>query len=331
MINSRGLSPVSGLQPQFIMLIWRFCIGVPIVVGVVILTYLDMVISNWVQLRGVVLLPIFLVVIGFLCDEVLDLLEAGGLHPRRTTVYTGTLGMAACCWLACAVQEYKSDFVGEMVSPHGWHWAATASLLTLLAFAGGIIIGFAGEILRYTKPGGTLINLSGAMFAISYIGLLSCFIIQLRMAFEIKAVLSLVVVAKMCDIGAYTVGRICGVHKVTPILSPGKTLEGMIGGILFAVLGAWLWFDFVIPWAFSTSWFSGTPRHISIIGWVTFGIAVGAGAILGDLSESLIKRDVMRKDSSRWMPGFGGFLDIFDSLLISAPIAYLWWAFHLVA
>jgi len=57
---------------------------------------------------------------------------------------------------------------------------------------------------------------------------------------------------------------------------------------------------------------------------------VAISGVLGDLSASLIKRDVKRKDSSSWMPGFGGFLDIFDSLLIAAPVAYAWWAFRFV-
>jgi len=359
------------------MLFWRILLGIPIIAGVAVLAYLDMWLSDQVQVRGIILLPLFLVVVGFLCDEILDLLEAGGLHPRRSTVWIGILAMTFCCWLACAVQEYKSEeavsgfrqeitgnnffttestegtessqiqslsglcaLCGEekrdsyllaKASPHGWHWAATASLITLLAMAGGMIIVFAGEILRYARPGGTLINLAGAVFAISYIGLLACFIIQLRMAFGIAAVLSLVVVAKMCDTGAYAVGRIFGTRKMIPSISPGKTIEGFLGGIAFAILGAWIWFNVVIPLAFRTTWFAGDPHGVSLLGWLSFGLVVAISSVLGDLSASLIKRDVKRKDSSSWMPGFGGFLDIFDSLLIAAPVAYAWWAFRLVS
>ena len=313
------------------MLVWRILLGVPIIAGVVVLAYLDLWLSDHFRVRGVILLPLFLVVIGFLCDELLDLLEAGGLHPRRSTVWIGTLAMAVCCWLACAVQEYKSEIIGEAVSLHGWHWAATASLITLLAMAGGLIIVFAGEICRYARPGGTLINLAGAVFAISYIGLLACYIIQLRMAFGIAAILSLVVVVKMCDTGAYTVGRIFGTHKMIPSISPGKTIEGFLGGIVFAVFGAWLWFNVVIPFAFSTRWFVGDSHRVSPVSWLSFGLVVAVSAVLGDLAASLIKRDVKRKDSSSWMPGFGGFLDIFDSLLIAAPVAYALWAFRIVA
>ena len=312
------------------MLIWRLTLGIPLILAVAGLTYLDMLLSDQLRVRGVILLPLFLVIVGFLCDEILDLLEAGGLHPRRSAVWIGVLAMTFCSWLACAVQEYKSDIIGETVSRHGWHWAATASLVTLLAMAGGMIVAFAGEIRRYARPGGTLINLAGAVFAISYIGLLSCFIIQLRMAFGIAAVLSLVVVTKMCDTGAYTVGRIFGMHKMIPSISPSKTMEGFLGGILFAVFGSWFWFNVMIPVAFSTKWFEGDPHRVTVIGWLSFGLVVAISGVLGDLSASLIKRDVKRKDSSSWMPGFGGFLDIFDSLLIAAPVAYAWWAFRFV-
>ena len=310
------------------MLFWRIFLGIPIIAGVAGLAYLDLWLAEHVRVRGIILLPLFLVIIGFLCDEILDLLEAGGLHPRRSTVWVGAFAMVVCCWLACAVQEYKSEM--EPVSPHGWHWAATASLITLLAMAGGLIIVFAGEILRYARPGGTLINLAGAVFAISYIGLLACFMIQLRMAFGIAAVLSLVVVAKMCDTGAYAVGRMVGTRKMIPTISPGKTVEGFLGGLVFAILGAWLWFNVVIPFAFRTTWFDGDPNQVSPLGWLSFGLAVAVSSVLGDLAASLIKRDVKRKDSSSWMPGFGGFLDIFDSLLLAAPVAYAWWAFRLV-
>lgn len=312
---------------HFIMLIWRLGIGIPVILGFVFLSYLDMWVSEWFRIHGIILLPLFLICIGFLCDEVLDLLEAGGLCPRRSTVYVGTLSLAVCSWLTWVFLEFKSEVRGELVYPYSWNWASTASLLTLLALGGGIIIAFVGEMRRYSRPGGTTVNLAGAVFAITYIGLLCSFIIQLRMAFGLRAVLSLVVVTKLCDTGAYTIGRIFGVHKMVPGISPGKTVEGMIGGIAFSVIGAWLWFNHIVPFAFNTKWIPGNYDLSSFLGWFTFGIAVAISGALGDLAESLLKRDVKRKDSSRWMPGFGGFLDIFDSLLLAAPVAYTWWVF----
>jgi phosphatidate cytidylyltransferase len=65
-------------------------------------------------------------------------------------------------------------------------------------------------------------------------------------------------------------------------------------------------------------------------GWLAYGLIVGVAGMLGDLAESLIKRDLGRKDSSDWMPGFGGVLDVLDSILFAAPVAYLCWALGLV-
>jgi phosphatidate cytidylyltransferase len=70
------------------------------------------------------------------------------------------------------------------------------------------------------------------------------------------------------------------------------------------------------------------PQHIATApwwGWIAFGVIVGIAGMIGDLAESLFKRDMGRKDSSNWLPGFGGVLDIVDSLLIAAPVAYLCW------
>jgi phosphatidate cytidylyltransferase len=61
-----------------------------------------------------------------------------------------------------------------------------------------------------------------------------------------------------------------------------------------------------------------------------YGLVVGLSGMVGDLAESLLKRDAQMKDSSKWIPGFGGMLDIFDSLLLAGPVAFAWWAFDLV-
>jgi phosphatidate cytidylyltransferase len=176
---------------------------------------------------------------------------------------------------------------------------------------------------RYHHPGGVTINLAGAVFAIGYLGLLSCFMIQLYMAYGILAVLSLVLVTKMCDIGAFTVGKMLGWHKMTPVLSPNKTIEGAIGGVLFSCIGAWFWFDVILVH------FDGANRTATL-GWLTFGIAVALIGMVGDLGGSLIKRDSQMKDSGHLVPGFGGILDVFDSLLMTAPIGYFFWVFHIV-
>jgi phosphatidate cytidylyltransferase len=126
------------------------------------------------------------------------------------------------------------------------------------------------------------------------------------------ALASLIATVKMSDTGQYFVGRAFGRHKLAPRVSPGKTWEGVLGGVLFAVIGAGLAF-----------WFSG---RFDLVGVICYAFALAPAGIIGDLAESLLKRDVGVKDSSTWMPGFGGVLDMLDSLLVAAPVAYLFWA-----
>jgi phosphatidate cytidylyltransferase len=132
---------------------------------------------------------------------------------------------------------------------------------------------------------------------------------------------SLIAVVKMGDSGAYTVGRLIGRHKMAPVLSPGKTWEGVAGAIGFAMLGAWMVFR-LMPGSSTRTEFRWQ--------WLVYGAIVGVAGLIGDLAESLIKRDAGRKDSSTWMPGFGGILDVLDSILFAAPIAWILWAIELV-
>ena len=388
------------------MLIWRLSIGIPVVAALVGLCYLD----AKAPAPGLALIPFFLICVYFLCKEALLLLNAGGIYPRRTTIYFGVFGTILLCWASSynslpllielertlaeapsqtlaetgnddvsedakkdeeiaralealetasvalrslqgdeaetgenaanggksgkSVERRDADFDGrgELASRSFWafsdgaQWktAAFASVHTLLAIAAGVLIAFVGEMLRFKLPGGHLINLTGAVFAIVYVGLLGSFLVMLRIAYGVPAVVSMIIVAKLCDVGAYTVGRLIGRHKMAPSLSPGKTIEGAIGGIAFAIFGAWLSVAVLFPLA------TGSPSQTTWVGVVIYGLAVGLAGMLGDLAESLIKRDVMRKDSGTNVPGFGGFLDIYDSLLLAAPVAFGLWAFHVI-
>jgi phosphatidate cytidylyltransferase len=312
------------------MLSRRLIFGTLIIAVLLGFSWLDVCISRygfareivWLP-RGVVLMPAYLVCLVFLTREVLRILNAAGLHPLAYSVYAGNLFIAASCWIANVIQQYNLEVLHHNESTGGWQWASTASFSALLAVAGGVILAFAAEMRRYSHPGGVIINLAGAVFVFAYLGLLSCFMIQLHMAYEIWAILSLIIVTKMCDIGAFTVGKLIGRHRITPGLSPGKTFEGAVGGLLFACAGSWFWFDLMLPYSDK-----GIPTPF--FGWVSFGIAVALTGMVGDLAGSLIKRDSRMKDSGHSVPGFGGVLDVFDSLLMAAPVAYVFWVFGFV-
>jgi phosphatidate cytidylyltransferase len=135
----------------------------------------------------------------------------------------------------------------------------------------------------------------------------------------ILALISLIATVKMSDTGQFWVGRSLGRHKLAPVVSPGKTWEGAVGGVLFAVGTSWVVFTVVADTIVGPG-LVDSPLMI-----VLFGVVVAAAGIVGDLGESMIKRDAGVKDSSNWLPGFGGVLDMLDSLLVAAPVVFLFW------
>ena len=148
-------------------------------------------------------------------------------------------------------------------------------------------------------------NLALTIFSFVYVGLFLSFVVLLRLfGTNVQGMLSLVsliAVVKMGDTGAYTVGRLFGRHKMTPRLSPGKTWEGAAGAMLFVVIGSWAVFDLLGPRLSNRSTELLEPWR-----WIVYGLVVGVAGMIGDLAESLLKRDAGQKDSSTWMPGFGG-------------------------
>lgn len=111
----------------------------------------------------------------------------------------------------------------------------------------------------------------------------------------------------LTDIGAYYIGRHFGKHKLAAVISPNKTIEGSLGGIFFAILGA-----LAVGYAIQLEWYFA----------ITLGLICTVFAQLGDLSESLIKRDAGVKDSGDALPGHGGFLDRTDSFIFTIPVMY---------
>ncbi len=165
---------------------------------------------------------------------------------------------------------------------------------------------------RRRQTNGVIVGLSVTIFGIFYIPWFMTFLIKIRYLDYGAGILSTVVlITKAGDIGAYLLGSRFGRHTLISRVSPNKSREGFLGGILFSLLAA-LAGRFFMPANFSY-------LHLAIVGFL-----LGVLGQLGDLSESLLKRDCGVKDSGWFFPGLGGALDCIDSLLFTAPVFYFW-------
>jgi phosphatidate cytidylyltransferase len=186
----------------------------------------------------------------------------------------------------------------------------------------GTIAAFVWEMWRFRGSNGGAFRVALTVFTLVYLGVLPSFFAQLRWPPGPHSTIALaltVFVPKGNDIGAYfsgrfLTGRVLGRHQMAPKLSPKKTWQGAIGGMVASV---------IVAVAIDAIW-PILPGWIAAVG---FGLTVGLAGVLGDLAESLLKRDLQTKDASQSVPGFGGVLDVIDSLLFAAPVAYLWFRF----
>lgn len=190
----------------------------------------------------------------------------------------------------------------------------------LVAFLAVFMLAVLAEMARYREPGGIVPRLGLVLFAAAYLGLLGSAFAQLRWlsADPVRTswLLGLAIfIPKGADTGAYFAGRAFGRHRMTPYLSPKKTWEGLAGGLTWSALTA-VGFDLVAGGLFGHGMMEAAA----------FGVVVGSVGVLGDLAESLVKRDGYAKDAATSIPGFGGLLDVIDSVLFAAPVAYLWFA-----
>lgn len=172
------------------------------------------------------------------------------------------------------------------------------------------------------ETGRELATLSFELFAVAYVGVLLAATLQLRWLHppDYYWLGAMIVAAKMGDVGAYTFGRLIGGPKMVPRLSPGKTWAGGVGHLMTAGLSAVAWLCWLGPMIFQVPFARWSLPQAAI-----FGIVVGFAGLIGDLAESLIKRDVGVKDAPALLPGFGGLLDLMDSILLAGPVAYAMW------
>lgn len=172
----------------------------------------------------------------------------------------------------------------------------------------------------YRKKGSPLLNSAATLFGALYFSLLFGSFLLIRempRTLDIEYVeagqwlIMLIIVTWVCDTAAYIFGSYFGRHKLMLQVSPNKSVEGTIAGFLFAILAAYACFLWFID-------------HLSSLDCIAIGAIAGSFGQYGDLFESMMKRDADVKDTSNLLPGHGGIMDRFDSLMISAPLMYLY-------
>ena len=189
------------------------------------------------------------------------------------------------------------------------------SLLILLLFP--IIIAFElySKKHDWSRTGSVL---TGYFYVAIPFGLMnSFFLLNHDGIYSIYLLLSFFVVVWCNDIFAYLLGSFFGKHKLFERISPKKTWEGSAGGLLFALLAA-----YILSFIFK-------QLQLSFIEWMFFAVIVVIAATIGDLSESMLKRNAGVKDSGKLMPGHGGVLDRFDAILYATPFVFIYIKFLL--
>jgi phosphatidate cytidylyltransferase len=317
------------------MFLWRLLVATLIVAALVGLGWLDAGASP----PGLWLMPAAVAFTVTATGEAIALARRGGMNPPAGIVHAANLLIVLAPW--APVLGVMRDPVPVQSFPASWasmlgeYWPCFAAARTGSPWAIGtlplwvltvaVMLVFLVEMRRYRTPGGISGDLAAAVFIMVYVGVMLSFAVQLRLAAGLGALASWLIAVKAGDIGAFTAGRLAGRHKIAPLLSPNKTVEGAVGALVFSCLGSWATFTWLVP--------AVSPRDLAVgpsWGWLPFGLLLGVAGMMGDLAESLLKRDVGCKDSSHWLPGFGGVLDILDSLLVTAPLAWACWYCGLV-
>lgn len=225
----------------------------------------------------------------------------GAEKAKRWTALPAVTGALVIAAVYFSGEHYADSPAGTVL-----RWLIAAAVLALLL----------ASVLTYGRPGALVLQdvcvmaVAGLVIPWAF----SC-MLQLRMLPHGAGMVLMPLVAAFCsDSAALFTGMACGRHKMAPLVSPHKTVEGALGGIAGGVVGMVI---FRIVFYFCTL----VPLHI---GWcVVIGLAGALMGELGDLSFSVIKRQVGIKDYGRLLPGHGGVLDRFDSVLFAAPMIWM--------
>lgn len=217
--------------------------------------------------------------------------------------------------------EALGYFCALAISWYAWREGVGVPLIV----TGSLLLIMVREIFRRDMTN-SLAHIAVTIFGIMYIGWMGSHLVMLR---QLPAALGLddhmgaqlvffaALLTWATDTGAYLFGVAFGRHPLIPRISPKKTVEGAVGGLLAAGICGWLCAKGLTPFL--------TPLAATVV-----GLIVGVMAQLGDLVESMIKRDAGIKDSAELIPGHGGVLDRFDSMLFTVPVLYYYFRFFII-
>ena len=294
------------------MLRWRLAVSAVLIPSFFGLFWLDARLGD----SAPILLLLVVVVAMRGAGEMVDLLWTRSFTPNRILVTASCVVVAAAAWWGrfghMPIKIPSDDNTLAQV---------------MLAYSLTVLGMFLLATYRYREPGASMETLGAELLIVSYIGVLLGVASQLRWVAGANAgylvIGSLLVVVKGGDVGAYFFGRLFGKRKMAPHLSPGKTWAGAVGALAGSAASAVAWLQLATPLFTPLNTEPWVPPHWTASAF--YGLILGVTGLIGDLSESLIKRDVGKKDSAPLLPGFGGLLDLMDSVLYAGPVAYVLW------
>lgn len=233
-----------------------------------------------------------------------------------TVMAIGTALMIAVASIPALWRDYPADCA---IGYFGWTVAGIIAGLLVSFFAEARKFGGSSEV-----PGAVAGRIGLSVLVYVYLAMLFGFILPIRNlehsnSLGLLAVILLIATVKASDGAAYFAGKSLGKRKLAPALSPGKTIEGSLAAPLGGCFAAAIVIFAVAPLIFGMTvnrpwWF-----------FIAYGVVVTLAGMLGDLAESLLKRDAQIKDSGSMIPGLGGLLDVLDSLVFAAPVSFLIW------
>lgn len=266
---------------------------------------------------GLILSVVCLVTAAMAASELAEMFHNAASRVNATAMVIATLAMVSLSFAPTLWRDYPVDCP---LGKFGW---------SLSGIIVAIVIAFLLEMRSFdttltTAKGEVIDRLGRYALVFVYLNMLFGFVMPHRLiqgnnGLGLVAVVGLIATVKLSDSFAYFIGKRFGKTKLAPKLSPGKTVEGALGAFLGGCVAMAIVVYLVAPLIFGITvqkpwwWF------------IMYGVIVTAAGMVGDLAESLIKRDTNTKDSSSWLPGLGGVLDILDSMIFAAPVSYMLW------